>query len=94
MVLQQIFAATHHSVHVAVFHLWFLLELPNNWYALRYDTCTCVTLLAEIGRFCPMLHISRPIIDTIWTLPFGSLLANGRMLRGESHCSNNDGCEF
>ena len=32
MVLQaceQIFAATHHSVHVAVFHLWLLFELKQ-----------------------------------------------------------------
>ena len=30
-VCEQIFAATLFFVHVANFHLWFLLERPNNW---------------------------------------------------------------
>ena len=71
-VCEQIFAATHRSVHVAVFHLWLLSELPNNWYALRYDSHTCVALLAEIGHFRPMLDVSCLIIDVfrmlrLWT---------------------------
>ena len=72
-VCEQIFAATHHSVHVPVFHLWLLFELPNNWYALRYDSRTCIALLAEIGYFCLMLDISRPIIDVFRTLTFWNI---------------------
>ena len=30
--------------------------------ALSYDSCTCVALLAAVGRFCPKLYGSRPII--------------------------------
>ena len=68
-VCEQIFAVTHHSAHIAVFHLWLLFERPN---ALRYESCTCITLLMEIGCFCLMLDASRPIIDvyrmlTFWT---------------------------
>ena len=87
MVCEQTFAAKH-FVHVAVFHLWFLLELPNSWY-LRYDSHahTCVALWAEIVRFCPIyIGISRPIVDALifGHRHFGSLFANGRMFRAAS----------
>ena len=51
---------------------------------LRYDSRTCVTLFAEIGRFCPMLNVSHLIIDVFGCWHFGPLCVSGRMLRGES----------
>ena len=63
------FCCTYHSVHVTAFHLWFLLELPNNWHTLKYDSHTCIAFLEEVGHFCPMSHF-HPIIDAFWTLPF------------------------
>ena len=70
-----------------------LFELPNNWYALRYDSCTCVTLLTEIGHFCPILDVSHPIIDVFQMLTFWTFAREQfRMLRGESRYSSNDRC--
>ena len=47
-VWSRFFAATHHSAHVAIFHYWLSFQVC-------YDSRTCVALLTEVGRFCPML---------------------------------------
>ena len=92
-VCEQIFTVTLQFVHVAIFHLWFLLERPNNWYTLRY------VITAHVSHFWKKLAaFVWCYISLVRTLMFygqwhfGSSLANGWMLRGESHYSSNDGC--
>ena len=85
------FCCNTSSVHVAIFS--FLLELPNNWYVLRYDSCTCIALLAETGHFYPICYIS--LVRSLMLFGhchFGSSLANGRILSGESRYSSNNVC--
>ena len=74
-VCEQIFAATHDSVHVAIFHLWFLYELLNNYYALRCDSRTCIAVIMEIGHFCPVLNVSHPIINVLQMLTFWAFVS-------------------
>ena len=63
-------AVINHLDYVAAFHHWLLLELPNFCYTLSYDSHIYVTLLAEIGCFCPKLYGSRPIIGAFGLLVF------------------------
>ena len=67
-VCEQIFSVTLQFVHIDISSLVFARA---SRYALRYyDSCTCATLLEEIGHFCPLLHISCLNIDAFWTLTF------------------------